>query len=210
MTNPVWDQIYKGYQKGGSAWATLEGGLEQHFKDFIERTKFTKRWAFDIGYGTGRYLQYLKLKGFKVFGVDSSSTAHQMTEGNLGISSGLILGDMYEYEIPKDSYDLVLSISTIHHGTKDSVKKALGRVYGSLVEGCYAYITLPIHDSSNEWMAFKDKDEIEPGTYVPHSGPERGLLHSFYKKDEVEELFKGYKTLSVDTVSGRWHIIAQK
>ncbi len=210
MDNPVWDKIYKDFQKGGPAWATLEGGLEQHFKDFVERTEFPKKWAFDIGYGTGQYLQYLKVKGFKTFGIDSSPTAHEIAESNLGINIGLVLGDMYEYEIPKESYGLVLSISTIHHGTKDKVKKVLGRVYDSLVSEGYAYITLPIHDSSNEWMTFKDKDEIEPGTYAPNSGPEKGLPHSFYKKNEVEQLFSNYTTVTIDTVNGRWHIIAQK
>ena len=210
MVNTVWDQIYKDYQKGGQAWATLEGGLEKHFKDFVERTDFSKKWAFDIGYGTGQYLQYLKLRGFKVFGIDSSPTAQEMAEKSLGQNLGLLCGDMYEHEFPANSYGLILSISTIHHGTKDKVKKVLERVYKGLVDGGYAYITLPINDSSNEWMTFKDKDEIEPGTYAPNSGPEKGLPHSFYKRDEAENLFTNYKKVSIDTVNGRWHIVAQK
>jgi len=210
MESSVWDQIYKDYQNGGPAWATLEGGLEPHFKKFVEQADFPKKTAFDIGYGTGQYLQYLKLKGFKVFGIDSSPTAHVIAEGNLGINIGLILGDMYEYEIPKNSYGLVLSISTIHHGTKQQVKNALEKVYDGLVKDGYAYITLPINDSSNEWMTFKNKDEIEPGTYAPNSGPEKGLPHSFFTSKEVKNLFSKYREIKVDNLKGRWFISAQK
>lgn len=209
MESTVWDQIYKDYQKGGQAWATLEGGLEPHFKDFIEKTVFPKKAAFDIGYGTGQYLQYLKLKGFSVAGIDSSPTAHEMAAKALS-KDDLVVGNMYDYEIPKDKFDLILSISTIHHGTKAQVSKILDEIHEVLINRGYAYITLPINDSSNQWMTFKDKDEIEPGTYAPNSGPEKGLPHSFYTKDEVEVLFKDYKNHAVDSVNGRWHITAQK
>ncbi len=210
MNTPVWDQIYKDFQRGGPAWATLHGGLEPHFTEFIAKTKFPAKNVFDIGYGTGRYLQYLKLQGFSVAGIDSSQTAHDMAAESLGGKTKLIVGNMYEHKIPAKTYDLIMSISTIHHGTKDQVSKILGRIYESLISRGYAYITLPINDSSNQWMTFKDKDKIAPGTYAPNSGPEKGLPHSFYSKDEVLELFSCYKSLSVDEVEGRWHITAQK
>jgi SAM-dependent methyltransferase len=149
MKITIWDQIYKDFQNGGQAWATLEGGLEQHFKEFVEHTDFPKKWAFDIGYGTGQYLQYMKLKGFAIFGIDSSPTAHEMAEKSLGFNIGLLCGDMYKHKLPKNTYGLVLSISTIHHGTKDKIEKILSSIYESLVYGGYAYITLPIHDSSH-------------------------------------------------------------
>ncbi|MBX4190949.1 class I SAM-dependent methyltransferase [Candidatus Saccharibacteria bacterium] len=209
MDSPVWDKIYKDYQKGGPAWATLEGGLEPHFKQFIKKTELPKKNAFDIGYGTGRYLQFLKLKGFSVSGIDSSETAYQMAK-NAVSDADLMHGDMYNLELPKSSFGLILSISTIHHGTKAQVKKVLDEVYGALLERGYTYITLPINDSSNQWITFKDKDEIEPGTYAPNSGPEKGLAHSFYTKEEVEKLFQNYKNLSIDKIEGRWHITAQK
>jgi SAM-dependent methyltransferase len=210
MDTPVWDQIYQDYKNGGTAWATLGGGLEPHFKEFISKTKFKTKSAFDIGYGTGQYLQFLKLQGFKVAGIDSSQTAHDMAEESVGSYSELLVGNMYEYKITSEAYDLILSISTIHHGTKDQISRILSRVYEALLNDGYAYITLPINNSSNEWMTFKDKDEIAPGTYAPNSGPEKGLPHSFYSKDEVVELFSKYKSLSLDKVEGRWHITAQK
>ncbi len=210
MESTIWDQIYKDYQKGGTVWATLSRGLEPDFKAFIEKANFPKKKAFDIGYGTGHYLQYLKLKGFTIAGIDSSETAYEMATKVLG-EEGLVLGDMYECKIPKNSFDLILSISVIHHGTKEQVKKALRRVFEALVDGGHIYITLPITDSSNKWKSHRNKREIAPGTFVLGSGPEKGLAHSYYTKEEVENLFSKYKSLKIDKDErGRWHITAQK
>lgn len=209
MDSTVWDQIYKDYQKGGPAWATLDGGLDPHFKDFIEKTNFTKKKAFDIGYGTGQYLQYLKRKSFLVAGIDSSPTAYKIAAKAVG-KPGLVVGNMYDYDFLQAEFDLILSISTIHHGTKTQIKALLDKIFKALAPGGYAYITLPIHDSSNEWMTFKDKDKLEPGTYAPNSGPEKGLPHSFYSKQAAEKLFDHYKGISIDSSKGRWLIAAQK
>jgi SAM-dependent methyltransferase len=211
MDKPVWDQIYKDYQKGGKAWATLEGGLDESFKVFIEKTQFNKKSAFDIGYGTGQYLKYLKLNGFEISGVDSSLTAHEMASKELGINRELKVANMYETNIPKGKYDLIFSISTIHHGRKSQINNLLEKIHAALTDGSYIYITLPVNDSSNEWMTFKDKDQLEPGTYAPNSGPEKGLPHSFYNKQEVRDLFSIYSNaLVAEDNRGRWIIIAQK
>lgn len=209
MSSSVWDKIYKDFQESGVAWATLEGGLEPHFKEFIEQADFPKKNAFDIGYGTGQYLQYLKLKDFTVAGIDSSPTARDMASKAVD-NEVLVVGDMYEYELPKDRFDLILSISTIHHGRKAQIKALLDKVYDALVVGGYVYITLPARDSSNEWITFKDKDEIEPGTFAPNKGPEKGLPHSFYTKDEVEKLFNRYADAIIDKSKGRWFVRGKK
>jgi SAM-dependent methyltransferase len=210
MESTVWDRIYKDYQKGGLAWATLSRGLEPDFKRFVKKNKFSKKAAFDIGYGTGHYLQYLKAKGFSVSGIDSSQTAYEMTSKAIG-EGGLILGDVYEYHIPENNFDLILSVSAIHHGTKEQVSKAFDQVYGALVDGGHIYITLPIKDSSDKWRSHRNKNEIAPGTFVLGSGPERGLAHSYYTKEEVQNLFSKYKNLKIKRDKpGRWHITAQK
>jgi len=144
-----------------------------------------------------------------VAGIDSSPTAYEMASKAIG-SEGLVVGDMYKHRLAIGKFDLILSISTIHHGKKAQIKALLDKVHQALLRDGFAYITLPINDSSNEWMTFKDKEEIEAGTYAPNSGPEKGLPHSFYTREEVEQLFSSYKNFSVDTARGRWLITAVK
>lgn len=211
MAKTVWDGIYKDYSKGGAAYATLSGEMESAFFKLIENTQFTEKTALDIGFGTGRYIKELRAKGFKVSGIDNSPTAYELASKNLGTSDGLEVTNMYDYKIPASKYDFIYSISTIHHGTKDKVERLLNQIYKALLIGGYFYATVPINSSANGWISFKDKTEIAPGTWSPNSGPEKGLAHSFYTKDEVKELFAKYKNaLIAEDDRGRWIIIAQK
>src|SRR5579859_1012926 len=207
MQSTIWDKIYKDYQKGGKAWYTLSRGLDQDFKDFVEKSNFPIKKAFDIGFGTGHYLVWLKAKGFDVAGIDSSPTAFEMASKALGDSDGLTCKSVYEFNIPKNCYDLVYSIHAIHHGLKSQVNRALDQVYEGLIDGGYIYVTLPVIASKDEWRTFKKKDEIEPGVYAPPEGPEKGLPHSFYDKDEVKKLFSRYKDFSLkQDEGGHWYI----
>lgn len=207
----VWDQIYKNHQKGGDAWATLSEGIDPRFIDLIEKTEFKLRSAFDIGCGTGKYLRYLQSKDFQVAGIDSSETAVEMSKKSLGDSADVVLADMYDFKIPKNKYDLILSVSTLHHGTKDQIKKLIGRIHNSLSTDGKIFITLPDIECNKKWNTFKDDKEIASGTYSPLSGPEKGLPHSFFSKQEIESLFSDFKNigLNIDKI-GRWFVAGTK
>lgn len=210
MKSTIWDQIYQDYQQGGEAYATLSRGLEEDFMKFVESTQFPVKKAFDIGYGTGHYIVWLKTRGWEVGGIDSSETAHAMASKAIG-QDDLILGNIYGYKIPKKSYGLILSIHAIHHGLKHEVEKALASVYEGLVDGGWVYLTLPKDSQRLDWKTHQTSKLIAPGTYAPTEGPEKDLPHSFYTEDEVKETFSKYKNLNykIGERSG-WTITAQK
>jgi len=211
MNQPVWDKIYKDFQKGGKAWYTLSRGLDADFKEFVENTDFPIKKAFDVGFGTGHYLVWLKARGFEVAGIDSSETAYTMTADALGTKDGLICDSIYERDIPKESFSLIFSIHAIHHGLKDQVQKAFDNVYSSLVEGGWIYLTLPEDLQIKDWETHKTSKLIALGTHAPTEGPEKDLPHSFYSKTELEEIFDGYKKLNIKKGErGGWIITAQK
>ena len=207
----IWDKIYKDYEKGGEAWATLSEDVHPLFKEFLSKSNFELRHVFDIGCGTGNYLKLLQSLEFKTDGIDSSETSVEMTKKTLKDDSNIILGNMFEYEIPKDKYDLVISVSTIHHGTKEQVQNLINHVYETLAPNGRIFITVPNFESSKKWDTFKDHKEIAPGTYSPLKGPEQGLPHSFYTKEEVQELFSKFSNLKLDLDEiGRWVAQASK
>ncbi len=207
----IWDNIYKNFQKGGEAWATLSEDVNPRFKTFIKQHDFKTKSVLDIGCGTGKYLKFLQGNSFKISGIDSSETAVEMTKKILNDNSLILCKNMFEYEIPLNKYDLVISISTIHHGTKKQVKKVVDRIHSSLVDDGKIFITVPDFESSKKWNTFKDHEEIENGTYAPLSGPEKGLPHSFYTKEEVANLFSLFHEVKMDLDEiGRWFITALK
>lgn len=208
----IWDKIYKNYKSGGEAWATLNEGVLLLFSRFIDTKKFDSKVALDIGCGNGKYLYYLKNKGFNVFGLDSSKTAVEMSRELLGDDKNQVcLADMFNYDIAHNKYDLIFSISTIHHGLKKEVIDLINKIYYKLKPGGFVYITLPDINSHRKWETFKGDNEVASGTYAPTSGPEKDLPHSFFSKEEIKKIFFDFKNidLKIDE-KGKWNIIANK
>jgi SAM-dependent methyltransferase len=207
----IWDNIYKNYQNGGEAWATLSEDIHPLFKQFLEYSEFPLKHALDIGCGTGKYLKLLQAGGFKTDGIDSSETAVEMTKKELGNDSDILCADMFGYDIPKGRYDLILSVSTIHHGTKEQVRRLVNKIYEEIADRGKIFITVPDLESGKKWNTFKEHREIAAGTYAPLSGPEKGLPHSFYTREEIQELFSKFNDLRLELDHrGRWVIQAEK
>lgn len=207
----IWDDIYKNYQKGGEAWATLSEEIHPLFKQFLNQSNFKLKHALDIGCGTGKYLKFLQAGGFKTEGIDSSEAAIEMTKEVLGDNSAVLYANMFEFEIPKNEYDLIISVSTIHHGKKEQVQNLIDKIYEAIVENGKIFITVPDFASSRKWNTFKDHEEVAAGTFVPLAGPEKGLPHSFFTKEEVIRLFLKFKDVKLDLDEiGRWVIQASK
>jgi len=211
LSMTIWDNIYKNYQKGGEAWASLSDEIIPDFKDFLEQNNFFQKTVFDIGCGTGYYLKFLQLLGFKVAGIDSSETAVDITKKNLNQEADIFCADMFDFVIPKDRYDLIISIAAIHHGKKEQIKSVIDGVYFSLLSEGKIFITLPNFESSNFWETFKNHEKIGDGIFAPLDGPEKGLAHSFFTREEVTKLFANFRNLKmILDERGRWQISAIK
>lgn len=207
----IWDKIYKNYQKGGQAWATLQEEILPEFVEFVKNNNFGEKSALDIGCGTGKYLVYLKKLGFTVCGIDSSETAIEMTKKSLGENADLSVASMFEYEIPENTYDLIFSISTIHHGFKKEIIILIEQIYNKIIPGGKVFITLPDIESNKKWNTFKDDKEIAIGTYAPQSGPEKGLPHSFFSEQEIIQIFSKFENIKLELDKiGRWYIVGTK
>ena len=208
----VWDKIYQDYKNGGEEYATLKKGLIPEFLEFINNYNFVSKKVLDIGCGNGKYLVFLKTLGFEVEGIDSSPTATEMTKEALGDSSNILCANIYDYNLPFSCYDLIISIAAIHHGLKKDVSNAINSVYNALVPGGRFFITLPDNEGSSHWTMMINHKEIEPGTRVPLSGPEKDLPHSSFTEDEIRKMFSKFKHLDLQLLSdrGRWIVTGEK
>lgn len=207
----TWDNIYKKFKNGGEAWATLSEDVHPLFKQFLGQSNFKHKYVFDVGCGTGKYLKFLQELGFRTDGMDSSKTSIEMTKKILGDNSKIELADMFKYNIEKNKYDLIISISTIHHGMKEKVQDLINHVQDVLIENGRTFITVPNFESSKKWNTFKDHDELSSGTFVPKTGPERDLPHSFFTKNEAQKLFLKFSDIKIELDEiGRWVVQATK
>lgn len=134
-----------------------------------------------------------------------------MTKKALGDNSMVLCVNMFEYKIPQNKYDLIISISTIHHGTKKQVQSLINRIHEAIAEKGRIFITVPDVGMIKKWNTFKNHQEIAKGTFAPSSGPEKGLPHSFYTKEEAGKLFSKFKDVKMELDEiGRWVVQAPK
>lgn len=209
MEKTIWEKIYTEYKKTGKRWASLGDSIYPSFLSFIKHARLDSKSVLDLGCGNGKYLKFLQTIGFNVAGVDSSPTAIKLARKTLGKKAGLRVADIYTSSIPVKKYNLIISIATIQHARKKLIKKLIDRIYKSLTIGGKVFITFPRMSSLRRWATFEKTEEIVPGTYVPLLGPEKGLPHSFYEKDELKKLFSKFKKVGIIKDNrGRWIVTA--
>lgn len=207
----IWDKIYRSYKKDGKPWGSLKDDLLPEFLEFVKNTNFISKNALDIGCGNGRYLAYLEKLGFKITGIDSSETAIEMSRKVLGPDVNLIYAEMFKYEYLSNEYGLVYSLSSIHHGFKKDISELINKIYNALLPGGFVFITLPDISDIESWETFKNNTKLAEGTFSPLSGPEVGLAHSFFNREEIENMFSKFRNLKLDLNDRvNWIVIARK
>ena len=160
--------------------------------------------VLDLGCGTGRHVVYMAQKGLHVTGLDNAPTALKLTrewlqeEGNV---AGLVLSDMRTSLPFRDQvFDAVLSTQVIHHAR-------LNTVIGTAIEmdrvtciGGHILVSVPTYAA-----ILKDSPElieIEPNTFVPASGTERGLPHHIFSPDELRNIFPRFQVMELMELGG--------
>ena len=68
------------------------------------------------------------------------------------------------------------------------VRIAIAEIYRILAKGGIAFVT--VAGRKDQEMAY---EEIEPGTYVPLVGSEKGLPHHIFTEEEVQREFRAFQ-----------------
>jgi cyclopropane fatty-acyl-phospholipid synthase-like methyltransferase len=186
----VWDQIFG--QKGRVFTEPHEDmdAVAQLLKEEGARN------ILDLGSGTGRHVVYLAKRGFSVYGLDVSSHGVTRTEEWLseeGLAADVRLYDMTE-KLPfaGDFFDAVISVQVVHHADVKTIKGIVREIERVIKKGGFVFITVP--KLRNQASTFR---QIEPNTYVPLDGPERGLPHHYFTPEELKEFFAGFRTIDI-------------
>jgi SAM-dependent methyltransferase len=147
--------------------------------------------VLDLGSGTGRHLVHLARLGFSVYGLDDSPQGTRLAREWLlseGLNADVQLGNIYEPLPFADAFfDGVVSVQVIHHARLAAIRRLIAEVTRVIRPGGLVFVTVPT--LQNQGTAF---EEIEPGTFIPLDGPEKGLPHHYFTLTELRDLFESF------------------
>jgi SAM-dependent methyltransferase len=147
----------------------------------------------DLGCGSGRHLVHLAMEGFMTFGLDISPTGLHLTREWVSAEAlevDLVCADFRQALPYRDSsFSGVLSTQVIHHARFAGVRNAIQEIWRVLVAGGIAFVTVSGRKDEGEF------EEIEPGTYVPLTGQEKGLPHYIFSEDKLRAEFHQFELM---------------
>jgi ubiquinone/menaquinone biosynthesis C-methylase UbiE len=183
--------------------------------------KMEARRILDLGCGVGRNSIYLAKQGFDVVGIDVSRSALRKaksrfeTEGIENVS--IVCASMTHLPFIDHTYDVVISVSVIHHAVKETIGKTMGEIHRVLKDnGLFLANLLSVED-----YRYGSGLKIEDGTFrVSEDFEEKQFeeVHHFFSRKEVQILLSRFKTISVEPIQSGgekrphkyWKVIAEK
>lgn len=200
-----WNEAFK---KKGKIFLEPQENMTEVVKLF--KKKGVKK-VLDFGCGTGRHLVYLAKNKFDVYGIDIAEEGIGQSKKWLkkeGLKANLKIGSMYEKLPYKDNYfDAIVSIQALHHERIVNVRKAIKEVERVLKPGGLVFMSFFKRKfkktySPNTIVKKFGKQQadykiIEPRTYMPIEGIEKGLPHYMFNKKEIRKEFKNFKIYNI-------------
>ncbi len=170
----------------------------------------------DLGCGTGRHTLYFARRGFKLWGFDQSEPAIERAEKLLnqnGTSANLRGWDMISTPYPYENsfFDAIIAIKVIHHTTVMNIRRIMAEITRITKRGGILHLNSPTYEKALRLKKRGAKsDEVESGTFLPHEGEERGILHHHFTEKELRDLVSGWNILDLHVRAEHYILTATK
>jgi tRNA (uracil-5-)-methyltransferase TRM9 len=167
--------------------------------DFVDllRRKKTRMRVLDLGCGAGRHQVYMAMQGFEAHGVDISETGLSMTKERLKrqkLDAYLVKCDLKMLPYISACFDAVISLHTIYHQRLEGIQETVSEIHRVLRKKGLVLINF----LSKRTFSYRKGERVEEGTFVELEGVEKGVLHHFTDKEELEWLFRNFKILGLE------------
>jgi SAM-dependent methyltransferase len=172
------------------------------------------RRILDVGCGTGRHVIYFAEKGFEVFGFDASQETVERARLLLAekkLHANLRTWDMRNpFPYGNESFHAAIAARVIHHTYASEIMKILEEINRVLKPNGLLFLQVPSYEAET---TDADMPWVEPGTLIGRWGPEKGVPHHFFRKNELLNLLSGYAIEQIHADTEHYHgycLIARK
>lgn len=197
----------RAYTKGQFLQQSIQPEMTGHAQRF--KSHGVNR-ILDLGCGSGRHTVYLAEQGFAVFGLDIAPTGLCATIKKLaeaGFPAHVTLSDIKKLPYEDAFFDAIISVRVIHHDRLAAIEKTVAEMYRVLKPVGLVWVTVPVPQTHPS----KEGTEIEPGTFIPLSGCEKGLPHHLFTEKELIDLFHRFMIIEIREFTGsHYSLLAEK
>jgi SAM-dependent methyltransferase len=206
VPDAVWEQIFSSRE-----WGKYP---PEHVVRFVARTFYrvpdrSSVRVLEIGCGPGTNVWFMAREGFKVSGLDCSTTAIRKAGerlANEGLSADLRVGNSASLPWPDNTFDGVLENVSLYCNPSSTIRTALAEVRRVLKPGA------PFQSSffTTRTWGYGTGTRAEPDGFTELSeGPAAGTGFAlFLSRRSLAEFFQDFADLSVEIVS--WTIENEK
>jgi cyclopropane fatty-acyl-phospholipid synthase-like methyltransferase len=151
---------------------------------------------WDLCCGAGRHTVLMAQLGHQVYASDNAPSAVDLTQiwlAEMNLKAKLALADMTVCPWPEIKFHGIISWGSLPHNTLSNIRKTIDMIHQQLVPGGLFMGTL----KSTKADSYGSGQEIEPNTFIPDEGKEKGIIHHFTDEAEIRELFKKWEVISL-------------
>jgi SAM-dependent methyltransferase len=209
--NPVWEEIFQRKEWGKYPPEHVIRFVARNFYRSADRSKIR---LLEIACGPGANIWFMVREGFRVAGIDGSSTAIQKAHQRLTsehLTADLRVGDFAQLPWPDDSFDGVVENVSLYANPRSSIQRALLEVHRVLKPGAPF---LSSFFTERTW-GYGLGEMVEPDSFtdIPE-GPLAGTGFCFFlKRDRISDLFHDFSDVNVErtslTLNGEQHLLEQ-
>lgn len=166
-----------------------------NFANFL-KTKAAKGRVLDLGCGAGRHPVYMAQVGFEAYGIDTSETGLNLAKERLArqnLSAHLVKCDMKMLPYVGSCFNAIVSLNAVYHQRLEGIQQTISEMRRILKKGGF----LLTNFLSKRTYSYGKGAKIEENTFIEQDGVERGVLHHFTNKEELERLFESFKIIDV-------------
>lgn len=165
------------------------------FTDLLKRENRKAR-VLDLGCGAGRHPVYMAGKGLETHGIDISKTGLNLTRERLKRRESpvyLVRCDMKALPYVDSCFGAVTCLHVVYHQKLEQIQRTISEIHRLLERKGLVLMNF----LSNRTYSYGKGTQVEEGTFVEQGGAERGVLHHFTDREEIEHLFSRFQIIDL-------------
>lgn len=200
-TKELWETLHK--QSRFRPKYPSEMVVQYVFRNF-KRDGQTK--VLDLGCGAGRHLYFMANENLDAYGVDISADGVEYTNELLkahNLKGEAVVGTIDNIPYEDEMFDGMISYGVLYYCDIKEIKQSCNEIYRVLKNDGKALIVVRTTDD----YRYGQGTEIEENTFIINEEDdkkcafnENGMKMHFFTREEIQELFKNFTTVTIDKI----------